>query len=449
MTSPGREQAEPLLKLLGVAFGVAISVGVVIGSGILRGPGPIAAALPDGRVILLLWTLGGVHALLGANVTAELGAAIPQSGGLVLYANRAYGPIGGLIIGWSEWGSTVAGIAAASIAFAEFSALLIPAVTPWKTPLAVALQLALTAANVAGLREGSWLQNGVSALKAVLLAGFVALVLFAPAHAGGAAAPMADLHSPAAVVLAWVGAYQLIVGAYSGWDAPVYFSGENVDATRSIPRSVFLGALTSGVLYVAVNGALLHGMSLGELAHSDLPFAVILKRLIGPVGAALFAIGAVFTVLSGANANILQASRILYGLGRSGLLPTKISAVNRGGSPWLAFGVSAAASILLTLTGGFAQVFALIGALSILSQALTAGAYFVLRRREPQLRRPFHALGHPWLPALLLAINVALVLLFAWGDHKSAAAGIVAIGVCAAAGAWLSRRRTAVTPPRA
>lgn len=432
--------ADPLLKLLGVAFGVAISVGVVIGSGILRGPGPIAGLLPDAGAILLLWTLGGLHALLGANVTAELGAAIPQTGGLVLYARRAYGPTGGLIVGWSEWGSTVAGIAAASIAFAEFLALLVPAAAAWRTPVAVGLQLLLLAANVVGLREGSLLQNVTSAVKAVLLAGFVVLVLLAPAHAAGGPVLSADLHGPVAVALAWVGAYQLIVGAYSGWDAPVYFSGENVDAARSIPRAVFLGALTSAVLYVAVNGALLHGMSLGELAHAKLPFSVILQRLVGPLGAGLFAVGALFTVLSGANANVLQASRIVYGLGRSGLLPAQVSAVNRGGSPWVGFGVSAAAAILLTLTGGFTQVFAIIGTLSILSQALTTGAYFVLRRREPELERPFRAWGHPWLPGLVLAINVGLVGLFAASDRKGAAFGLAAIVVCAAAGRWLSRR---------
>jgi len=123
-----------------------------------------------------------------------------------------------------------------------------------------------------------------------------------------------------------------------------------------------------------------------------------------------------------------------------------VNAVNPGGSPWVGLVVSAVASVALTCTGGFAAVFALIGTLTVISQAMNVAAYFVLRRREPDLPRPFRAWGHPWLPGLLLGINVALVGLFACTDLKGALFGLGAVVVCAATGTLLDRRRAVITP---
>ena len=115
-----------LLRLLGVTFGVAVGVGEMIGSGILRSPSVIAASLHDSGAILALWSLGAVHAFLGANIMAELGTAVPRAGGAYVYAHRAYGDVGGLVVGWSIFASHLAGIAAASVVFADFLGLLWP-----------------------------------------------------------------------------------------------------------------------------------------------------------------------------------------------------------------------------------------------------------------------------------------------------------------------------------
>src|SRR5690242_3941577 len=147
------EPRHHLLKILGITFGVAVAVGDMLGSGILRAPSSIAAAVPSAALIMGLWLFGAVHMAITANVFTELGTALPRSGGSYIYAQRAFGDIGGLIVGWSSWLAFVAGIAAAAISFANF----LPLIWPWSAThtigVALAMQIALFGANILGLRE--------------------------------------------------------------------------------------------------------------------------------------------------------------------------------------------------------------------------------------------------------------------------------------------------------
>jgi amino acid transporter len=412
-----------LLKILGLSFGIAVAIGNIIGSGILRSPAIIAGEVPGIALILGLWVLGGVQAALGANIIAELGAALPKSGGLYIYAQRALGDIGGLIVGWTIWASKLAGIAAAAVSFAEFLPLIWPGAGAHKIAVALALQVALYAANIMGLREGRALQEGTSLIKGAMLFVFIMIaVAFAappePQHALGAA----PLWGWANAILA----YQLIRGAYSGWEAPVYFSGENVAPGRSIPRALFYGIALTTTLYVGVNAALLYALGQHGVAASPLPFMTVLHGFGGAIASLLFALTAMITVASCANANIMSAPRILFALGEDGLLPRALTRINAGGSPVVAFLMTGIGSIALALSGGFALVFGLIGTLDSLSGVLVDSAYFVLRRREPDLPRPFRALWHPVLPGLVLLSDATLLVLFASANYVG---GAVALGL--------------------
>ncbi len=252
-----------LLKILGLTFGVAVSVGEAIGSGILRSPSLIAAVVPGVGIIVGLWALGGLQAFLQANILAEFATALPKSGGNYIYARRAYGSvygdIAGLVVGWSNWLSKNAGTAAASVSFAEFLPLLWPEAGLHKIAVALIMQTALYAANIAGVREGRALPEATSLVKAAMLLVFViaAVVLVAPIEPASVLPPTPTLR--------WTGiilAYQLIVGAYSGWNAPVYFTGENTAPEKVIPRALGYGIALTGGLYIAVNWALLHALGL-------------------------------------------------------------------------------------------------------------------------------------------------------------------------------------------
>jgi APA family basic amino acid/polyamine antiporter len=428
MTTETDARATPtnLLKILGVTFGMAVAVGNVIGSGILRAPSTIAHEVPGVWLIMLLWVVGGVQGLLGANISAEMATALPKSGGLYIYAQRALGDVAGLIVGWTIWASKLAGTAAASISFAEFLPIILPAASTHKIAVAVAIQVALYAANIMGLREGRVLQEVTSLIKAAMLLVFiVAAVLFvAPPE------PRTFLSSP--VAYSWANiilAYQLVRGAYSGWEAPVYFSGENTDASRNIPRALVYGLLLTSGLYLGVNAVLIHALGLPGVAASPLPFTTVLDEIGGRIPSILFALTAMITVASCANANIMSAPRIIMALGADGLLPRLFARVNKGGSPANAFYLTAIGSLALALSGGFALVFGLIGTLDSLSGTLVDLAFFALRRREPDLPRPFGAIGYPVLPALVLLSDVTLLILFASADYRG---GAMALGLCLA-----------------
>ncbi len=419
-------QAQPqrgLLRILGVSFGVAVAVGSVIGSGILRAPSAIAGEVPGVGLIIGLWVLGGVQAALSANMYAELGAAIPKSGGQYVFVHRALGDVGGLIVGWADFLAFIAAIAAASVSFAEFLPLILPVAVQHKIAVAVALQLAIYAANIAGLREGRAIQMVTSLAKSAMLFLFIlaAILVAAPAepHTAIAASPAWSWGS---IVLA----YKLVFGAYSGWGAPIYFSGENEQPGRSIPRAVFLGIAVTAFLFIGINAALLYALGPGGMAASPLPFTAVIGRFGGALPSLLFALTATVTVASCANANAMAAPRILFALAEDGLLPSALTRVNAGGSPALAFALSAMISLALALTGAFSLVFGLIATLNTSTAVMAETSFFVLRRREPNLPRPFRAIGYPWLPALELGIDAAFLCLIAYADHVGV---LVAIGL--------------------
>jgi amino acid transporter len=243
---------------------------------------------------------------------------------------------------------------------------------------------------------------------------------------------------------ALIGAYQLIKGAYAGWDAAIYFSEESVAPSRSLPRAVFIGIAVTAFLYVAVNAMLLHVLGIAGTASSPLPFATVLSRVAGHGASLLFALGGMIIVIGCANANIMLAPRVLYALARDRLLPGVFESVNAGGSPYVAFLLSAIVSMALASTGAFALVFGLIATLSTMAGVIVEISYFVIRWREPELVRPYRAILYPWLPALALAIDIVLLVLFAANDHRGA---LFAAGMCALCIplAFLARRARTAT----
>ncbi len=430
MTVPqSREERGQLLHILGVSFGIAVAIGGMIGAGILRTPSLIAAAVPHAGIILALWAIGALHAALEANVVSELGTAMPRAGGFYVYAHRAFGDVGGLIVGWTTWITRLCSSAALSVAFADFLSILWPGVAHFTALVAAAMLGALFALNAIGLREGRTFQQVTSFAKALALAAFCVVAFLT-------AAPQASAAQPAAAWTAagWAGiiaAYQLIVGAYAGWYEPAFFAEENAEPGRSVPRAMFIGIAIAGVLYVAINAALIHALGVTAVAHGALPYTTVLARVAGHSASTLFAIGALVVVASCANAGFMAAPRVLLALSRDGLLPGVLGNVNKGGSPYVAFLLTGVCAVALTLTGSFGLLFGLIGTLGLVSLVMVIAAIFVLRRREPALLRPYRALGYPLLPAVVLVIDVALLALFLnanwWGALTAAILGLACI----------------------
>src|SRR5256714_2836011 len=270
-----------LHRNLGIGFGVAVPGARLVGGGILRSPSLIAGHVPDVFLIAALWLIGGMHALLDANVLAELAVLYPSAGGPYVYARRAFGDFGGLIVGWTDWLNNTSGVAVLSVGCAEFASTIVPAIASRITIVALALQLVFYAINLRGVRQGAWTQNITSLVKMVLLFAIIGAIFFAVPRAP--ATPQLAPVSLLGIVLA----YTLIVSAYSGWNAPAYFAEEKTDPAKQIPRALFNSVVLVAMLYVLFNLALARALPLALLRATPLPAATAMSGMFGSAAGAL------------------------------------------------------------------------------------------------------------------------------------------------------------------
>lgn len=390
-----------LLKVLGVAFGIAVIVGNTIGIGILRTPGGIAAQLPSAPWFYGVWLAGGIYALLGALTLAELGAMIPSSGGQYVFARRALGEYAGFTIGWTDTISSAAALAAVTISMGEYSDALVPALAGHATAVAVAVVMGLTLVNWRGIRAGDLTQQITSLLKTLVLVGLAVLCLFtapAPPASSASPAPAAALPFLALLVLALQG----VIYTYDGWNGLLYFSGEVKDPGREIPRSMAGGVVVVVVIYLLLLAGYAHVLTLQGMAGDNLVAASAARAVFGPAGDRVVRAIILVSLLSTANAIALVTSRVPYAMARDRLLWRRLGDVNEGGTPVVSLAITSAVAIALILTGTFGQVLALAAFFYVFQYAISFISLIVLRRREPEAPRPFRIRPYPGLPLFLL-----------------------------------------------
>ena len=411
---PGR-----LLSVLGVGFGVAVTIGNTIGAGIFRAPGEVARHLPDTSLFLAVWVVGGVYALLGAIQVAELGAMLPRSGGQYVFARHALGQYAGFVVGWSDWISTCGTAAAVAIVIGEFSAALFPRVDSQSGSIAMAVTAAFAIAQWRGVRWGSAVQNTTSLIKAIA---FLALIAAAFILGGGASSDSAVAMSPpagAALATAFVLSLQGVIYTYDGWTGPVYFSEEIQNPGRNVPRALFGGVLLILAIYVLVNLSFLYAVPVSRIAGSDFAAGVVAAEIFGRNGDSILRALTIVSMLSAVNANHLMASRTLYAMSRDGLFLRPAARVNEGGTPSVALLLSTAvASLFIILGRTFETVVTVLAFFFVANYALSFASVFVLRRREPDRPRPYRAWGYPWTTAAALAGSVAFLVGAMVGDTR-------------------------------
>jgi basic amino acid/polyamine antiporter, APA family len=415
-----------LLKVLGVAFGLAIIVGNTIGSGILRSPGEVAAALPHPAWFIGAWVAGGLYALLGAMTIAELAVMIPKSGGQYVYARRALGEYPAFVVGFTDWVSSSGAIAASAIALGELSAQLLPSLAGREHTTALVVTLVFTAVQWAGVRAGDRAQQLLSLIKVVALLA-VAAACFTATGAATAGTPLPALPTGLAFVSALVFVFQNVLYTYDGWNGLTYFGGEMKEPAREIPRAMAYGVIAVLVVYLALNAAYLHVLGMGELAHDKFPAATAANAVFGAAGLGIVRTVMVVTLLGLINAVLMIASRTLWAMSDDRLLPRFVSNVNTGGTPHFSLAASAVAVIALVLSGTFETVIALSAFFYVAQYAATFASLFVLRRREPDTPRPYRAWGYPWIPGLVLFGALAFIAGNLIGDRANSIRALVVI----------------------
>lgn len=431
-THIGMQRSGNLLKVLGVAFGLAILVGNTIGMGILRTPGEVAANVPSTFIFMAVWLAGGLYALLGALTVSELAAMHPRSGGLYPLVKNGLGDYPGFVVGWTDWLSTCGSIAAVAIVLGEYVGPLIPVLAGHEKITACVVTIAFGLLQWRGIRIGDAAQQASSLIKAIALIGLALVALYMTIGS----APQAEVETavvtmPSGIALAAavIISLQSAIFTYDGWTGPVYFSEELKNPGRDIPRTMIGGVLLVIAIYLLLNTAFLSVIPLSKMAGDPFVAASAAVYLFGPMGDTVLRVVMVISLIASVNALTLMASRVPFAMSRDGLLPNILNRVNSGGTPVSALFISITLALLLIVTNTFNTVIAMLAFLFVSNYALTFSTLFILRKRQPDAIRPFRVPAYPFVPGLALLGSLAFIAAALFSDFRNSliAVGLVAI----------------------
>jgi basic amino acid/polyamine antiporter, APA family len=408
-----------LRREVGLAGAASVVVGGVVGSGIFFGPQEVALRLPYGEAILGAWALAGVIALLGALSLAELGAALPGSGGYYAWLREAFGPLPAFLSGWSIL-LTSYGLAPIAMVFGAFAHVAWP--LAWG-PLgwAWALIAGLTLVNLRGVRESARLQVLTTALKVLALG---ALVL--GAMVVRPAPPPALAHAPldAGLLLGGLGlALVPALFAYDGWYYAAFLGAEAKDPQRTLPRAIILGTLAVVAVYLAVNAAyvgVLGAQGLAAIAQDPTaqvagvasPALAVAARALGPAAVGLVVVAVVVSTLGAANSVVLTGPRLYYSMARDGLFFRTFARTHpRWGTPHRATVLQGGIAAVLVGHGTFLQLILITTVGTLIFVGLAVAAVPVLRWKRPAMPRPYRVPLYPWVPLAYLVLTGAVLVL--------------------------------------
>ena len=391
-----------------------ILVSNVVGSGIFTTTGFMARDLGHPGSILSIWLMGGLIALAGALSYSELGAAFPVAGGEYAYLRRAYGPFVGFLSGWTSF--TIgfsAAIAAGAVSFAAYFLQLVPLDDEGgmrSTALALALLWSITGFHLAGVGAGGALQRTLTVLKVGTILLLVAAGLMVGtgdwAHLTPTDTPTVPSIGPYVVSLIFA------LYAYSGWNAAAYLAGEITDPARTIPRTMIGGTLFVALLYLILNGFYFYALPVTELAKPPLlPVADKVARALLGLEAGRFVTAMLCLSIAGAvSAMVWAGPRVYYAMAQDGLIPSLFAKTpGMQHTPINAILLQSLWASALIVSGSFERLVIYSGTVLMIFSALAVGAVPILRRREPDLPRPYRTPLYPFVPGFYLLVSTVIV----------------------------------------
>jgi len=426
-----------LPRVLGLWDVIMIVVGGVIGSGIFLSPSEIAAAVPAPLLMLAVWVVGGMFSFFGAVAFAELGSAMPEAGGIYVYLREAYGPLLSFLFGWTLFLVIDSGsVATLAVAFSHNMLPRFVDMTPLTKKLVAAGFVAfLGAVNYVGVRWGSRLQNLLTYIKTAAI-GIIVVAIFFFTKGHGQAKNFVE-PGPGPFNFGLLGAFGVglvaSLWAYKGWESATYSAGEVKNPRRNLPLGILIGTVACIVLYVLANLAYLYVLPVGKIASSEGRVALEAMELVtGPFGASLIAFLILFSILGAANQTILCSPRVYFAMARDGLFFKKIAECHpKFLTPHVSIIAISIWSIILTLTGTFKQLFTYVIFGEWIFFGLTVAAVIVLRKKRPDLERPYKTWGYPVTPIIfvLAAVFVAVAALLSAFWNALAGLGIICLGI--------------------
>ncbi len=420
-------QAAGLKRALGLWSAVAIVVGTTIGSGIFLVPKTMVNNVGSPEWVFFVWIFGGILSLAGALTYAELAAALPEAGGEYVYLREAYGPLFAFIYGWTQmWVAKSGSIATLATAFFYYLANFWPElekvvwvvglpVGPGGGPLeirrgqllAMVVILILAAINYFGARFGGGVQVTMTIVKVALIAAVIVIGLLSP-HA--AVANFSTSTAAAGGVAGFFAALVAALWAYDGWNNVAMVSSEIEDPRRNLPRALILGTAAVVVIYLLANLAYFYVLSAGEVARTDRVAAEMMRKVMGEGGAAAVSVAAMISIFAALNGSILTGARVPFAMAKDGLFFRSIGQVHpRYFTPANSIVAMSVWAALLVLSGRYEDLFNYVIFSSWILYGMATASVIVLRRKRPDLPRPYKALGYPVVPVLFVLVAAALL----------------------------------------
>jgi len=418
-----------------------IVMGGIIGSGIFINPYVVAQQVPSTILIFAAWAFGGLIALAGAFIYAELSSQTSASGGQYVYLRDAFHPGLAFVYGWALLLVTqTGGMAAVAVTFAKYicsfgHAQASDNVAAFLAALALAV---LTIINCLGVRAGSTTQNLFMILKLVAIA---ALVAFGLSVTG--APPTAIARSTSSPPTLWnslmaFGAALIPVQfAYGGWQTSCFVAGEVREPRKNLPRGLLLGVLGVIAVYLSVNFVCVHALGPQGLGETRTPASAVMRMALGENGARIIAVGIAISTVGFLSQSMLTAPRVYFAMAEDGLFFAKLARLNRARVPAFAIALQGVLAIVITLSGRYEQILNYVISVDVIFFALTAATVFVFRRRVRaglafnRSEATFRVPGHPLTTLFFIAAcaGVGFSTIYRYPHNSAIGLGIMLSGL--------------------
>ncbi len=457
MSDSTPSQKVGFIPTLGLFTTVSIVVGAVIGSGIFKKSAPMAQQLGSPELLIGVWVLAGILTLFGALTNAEVAGMISATGGQYIFFQEMYGKFSAYLYGWAMFSVVQSGsIASISYIFSasadtflhlphlsaameglKFHIPFIGNIFPFADigvkALTVAIILLLSLINYRGVALGGMVQVIFTVLKVVALA---IIVVLAFTCGGGnasnfvqvaAAGTPSGLGLVGAIMAALTGAFW----AYDGWNSITYIAGEVKDPQRTIPRSLFIGMIVIISVYIVVNLAYIYVMPIDQMAKSGFLAVDVAQIIFAHINPSLAAIGAGFiaaaimiSTFGTSNSTILASARLYYAMSREKMFFRSLGEIHpRFRTPGNALLIQAIWSSVLVFSGTFDTLTDMLIFVSWVFYAMGAYGVFILRKKMPDVHRPYKVWGYPYIPLLFVTFASAFVIITLYTDIHAYVSG--------------------------
>lgn len=434
---------KPSLRLFDATMIVA---GSMIGSGIFIVSADITRNVGSAGWLIVVWLLTGFMTLTAALSYGELSAMFPKAGGQYVYLKEAYNPLTGFLYGWSFFAVIQTGtIAAVGVAFSKFAGYFVPALDLKDENIlfhlgsfklypaqlvSILLIIFLTWSNTKGVKGAKWIQNIFTSTKILSLFGLIiAGIIFFKPEVWSAnwtnAFEMKKLTSKGVEGVIGAGVLGAIAASMVGsifssdaWNNVTFIAGEIQNPKRNIGLSLFLGTFIVTIIYVCANLMYIAVLPLHDLAFApqDRVAVAAANSMFGNVGTYVIAIMIMISTFGCNNGLILAGARVYYSMSKDGLFFKKASNLNKHAVPSWALWAQCVVASLLCLSGKYGDLLDMISFVVVIFYVLTIVGIFILRKKRPDIERPYKAFGYPVLPIMYILMGITFCILLI--DYK-------------------------------